>query len=211
MAVQRSVVVVVSLFFMVAACAAQLPTGCPPVDDKNANATVLRNPFDCSTFYICSHGTPKLFNCSGDLVFNDKLKVCDYPDRADCVPLQPTAEPAPAEVVTTKVVVTKIVKEIFKPEDVSVASAAVNNEVTEVEVQPTTARPAVVDADVSVDDVLSKPAGAVDGSQPAVVNADVDALDVNSAVEPVANSADDAADSGLLGHVADADVDLGVL
>ncbi|KAI9563420.1 hypothetical protein GHT06_010883 [Daphnia sinensis] len=36
------------------------------------------NPADCTTFYMCSNGTPYLFNCPGGLVFNPQLQNCDY-------------------------------------------------------------------------------------------------------------------------------------
>lgn len=36
------------------------------------------NPADCTTFYMCSNGTPYLFNCPSGLVFNLQLQNCDY-------------------------------------------------------------------------------------------------------------------------------------
>lgn len=62
--------------------------GCPPVDDVNDAATILPNPFNCSTFYICAQGTPLLFVCPGHLQYNYELQVCDYPERANCFELQ---------------------------------------------------------------------------------------------------------------------------
>lgn len=67
--------------------------GCPPVDDVHDEATILPNPFNCSTFYICAQGTPLLFVCPGHLQFNYELQVCDYPERANCFELQQYPEP----------------------------------------------------------------------------------------------------------------------
>ncbi|KAL1477502.1 hypothetical protein MTO96_035689 [Rhipicephalus appendiculatus] len=93
---------------------------CPIVDDKGVNATLLPNVYDCSTFYICSQGVPELIECPGDLQFNRKLNVCDHPWRAACVALPlpvpelPTTE---APLATEKVVITKTVKEVYRPVD----------------------------------------------------------------------------------------------
>lgn len=67
--------------------------GCPPVDDVHDAVTILPNPFNCSTFYICAQGTPLLFVCPGNLQFNYELQVCDYPERANCFELQQYPEP----------------------------------------------------------------------------------------------------------------------
>ncbi|KAL1482301.1 hypothetical protein MTO96_033885 [Rhipicephalus appendiculatus] len=67
--------------------------GCPPVDDVHDAATILPNPYNCSTFYICAQGTPLLFRCPGHLQFNYELEVCDYPERANCFELQQYPEP----------------------------------------------------------------------------------------------------------------------
>ncbi|KAL1482298.1 hypothetical protein MTO96_033882, partial [Rhipicephalus appendiculatus] len=52
---------------------------CPPVDHRNANATLIANPLNCSTFFMCQQGIPVLMECPQKLHFNDVLKVCDYP------------------------------------------------------------------------------------------------------------------------------------
>ncbi|XP_075549860.1 uncharacterized protein LOC142583321 [Dermacentor variabilis] len=67
--------------------------GCPPVDDVHDTVTILPNPFNCSTFYICAQGTPLLFLCPGILQFNYELQVCDYPEQANCFELQQYPEP----------------------------------------------------------------------------------------------------------------------
>lgn len=39
---------------VVAVCNGQVLPVCPLVDHRDANATLFANPFNCSTFYICS-------------------------------------------------------------------------------------------------------------------------------------------------------------
>ncbi|XP_075741907.1 peritrophin-1-like, partial [Rhipicephalus microplus] len=66
---------------------------CPPVDDRNDDATLFANPLNCSTFFLCQQGIPVLMECPDNLHFNDDLKVCDYPVRANCVQRLPTFPP----------------------------------------------------------------------------------------------------------------------
>nr|XP_037279438.1 peritrophin-1-like [Rhipicephalus microplus]XP_037279439.1 peritrophin-1-like [Rhipicephalus microplus] len=91
---------------------------CPSMDDKETDATLLPNPYNCSTFYLCSQGAPQLIECPHALKFNNNLNVCDFPWRAACVEL-PIPEPAlpttEAPLATERVVITKIVTEIFRP------------------------------------------------------------------------------------------------
>lgn len=42
------------------------------------------DPTNCSQFFHCSHGTAMITACPGDLIYNSKLKVCDYPRRTPC-------------------------------------------------------------------------------------------------------------------------------
>uniref|UniRef100_A0A224YC89 Chitin-binding protein n=1 Tax=Rhipicephalus zambeziensis TaxID=60191 RepID=A0A224YC89_9ACAR len=90
--VRSAVLVAISLAFC-PTTNGQYFLGCPPVDDVNDAATILPNPFNCSTFYICAQGTPLLFLCPGHLQFNYELEVCDYPERANCFELQQYPEP----------------------------------------------------------------------------------------------------------------------
>ncbi|KAH7951696.1 peritrophin-1 [Rhipicephalus sanguineus] len=104
----------------VSAVAAQELVDCPAVDDKGANATLLPNLYNCSTFYLCAQGVPTLMECPSGLQFNRKLNVCDHPWYAACfelplpVPELPTTE---APLATEKVVITKTVKEVYRPVD----------------------------------------------------------------------------------------------
>uniref|UniRef100_A0A224Y5A1 Chitin-binding protein n=1 Tax=Rhipicephalus zambeziensis TaxID=60191 RepID=A0A224Y5A1_9ACAR len=122
---QPKVTVTVVAAFVLAVAAVSVVSAeelvvCPLVDDKGDNATLLPNVYDCSTFYICSQGVPELIECPGDLQFSRKLNVCDYPWRAACVALPlpvpelPTTE---APLATEKVVITKTVKEVYRPVD----------------------------------------------------------------------------------------------
>ncbi|XP_054005238.1 peritrophin-1-like, partial [Hylaeus anthracinus] len=70
---------------------------CPPENEELV--TLIPNPLDCTTFYICNGGTPYLMKCSPGLLFNPVEKVCDWPAHAGCKPhsetttLPPTSEP----------------------------------------------------------------------------------------------------------------------
>ncbi|XP_065285714.1 uncharacterized protein [Dermacentor albipictus] len=109
---------------------AQKSEDCPVVDDKGANATYLPNPYNCTTYYVCSQGIPILKACNHNLRFNRALNVCDHAWNTPCIelplpaPKDPSAEapvvtePVLAEpTVTKKVIITKTVKEIYKPVD----------------------------------------------------------------------------------------------
>lgn len=106
---------------IVAVCNCKALEECPPVDDRDANATLLANVYNCSTFYICRQGTPLKFECPADLHFNDRLKVCDYRLNASCVPLT-TQEPP--ELVATDIAVTDL--DVSESASISVATANVD-------------------------------------------------------------------------------------
>lgn len=58
----------------------QLPVGeCPPVDGEFP--TFLENLNDKKIYYECRSGEPKQMVCPGDLEFNPKKKVCDWPRK----------------------------------------------------------------------------------------------------------------------------------
>ncbi|KAI4495400.1 hypothetical protein M0802_008790 [Mischocyttarus mexicanus] len=58
---------------------------CPDVDGENA--TLLKDPYHCESYYVCLEGEPILMHCPPGLHFNDNLKTCDYPRKAKCKPL----------------------------------------------------------------------------------------------------------------------------
>jgi hypothetical protein len=63
-----------------------LPAGsCPSLDPLNYTV-LLQNPTNCSKFFSCSNGVPIELYCPAGLHFNDKLKVCDWPQNVNCVP-----------------------------------------------------------------------------------------------------------------------------
>uniref|UniRef100_A0A131YH32 Chitin-binding protein n=1 Tax=Rhipicephalus appendiculatus TaxID=34631 RepID=A0A131YH32_RHIAP len=93
---------------------------CPIVDDVGANATLLPNLYNCSTFYMCCQGVRKLMECPDGLQFNRLLQVCDHPYNALCVELPPPEPVLPTTetpVATERVVITKTVKEVYRPVD----------------------------------------------------------------------------------------------
>lgn len=57
--------------------------GCPAVDGPVD--VLLPNPADCSTFFKCFRGKPVLHKCQPGLLWNDKMKYCDYPENVECV------------------------------------------------------------------------------------------------------------------------------
>uniref|UniRef100_A0A6G5A7X1 Putative mucin-like protein n=1 Tax=Rhipicephalus microplus TaxID=6941 RepID=A0A6G5A7X1_RHIMP len=122
---QAKVMAPVFVAFVVAMAAVSVVSSqelvvCPVVDDESVNATILPNLYNCSTFYMCSQGVPELMECPSGLQFNRILNVCDHPWRAACValplpePVLPTTE---APLATEKVVITKTVKEVYRPVD----------------------------------------------------------------------------------------------
>lgn len=49
----------------------------------------IRNPFDCTSFYICVADlngglVPKLFQCPMTLYWDQERKSCNYPDQVQC-------------------------------------------------------------------------------------------------------------------------------
>lgn len=55
---------------------------CP--HDMSNYATLIANPIDCQTYFSCTKGVPILMFCPAGLHFNDRLDVCDWPDKAGC-------------------------------------------------------------------------------------------------------------------------------
>ncbi|XP_044009104.1 peritrophin-1-like [Aphidius gifuensis] len=53
-------------------------------DNNNDKAILLANPKDCSTYYICVGLNPILMKCPDGLEFSSVLKVCDWPQSAEC-------------------------------------------------------------------------------------------------------------------------------
>ncbi|KAG8229162.1 hypothetical protein J437_LFUL009232 [Ladona fulva] len=81
-----------------------------PVPEKE-NATLLPNPDDCTSYCACVWGNPEWMPCPDGLHFNPTLHVCDYPSRAGCEGVAPTAKPTtvtptPTENITAPAVST---------------------------------------------------------------------------------------------------------
>ncbi|XP_063217689.1 chitin-binding domain protein cbd-1-like [Bacillus rossius redtenbacheri] len=74
---------------------------CPLEEAEDSLVTILKNPSDCSKFYKCDHGLPVEKSCPKGLLFNDKLKVCDYPQNVDCSEVSTVAPAASTEPPTT--------------------------------------------------------------------------------------------------------------
>jgi len=63
-----------------------LPPGSCPLTDPLEYTVLIKHPTDCSSFFSCSNGVPIEEHCPAGLHFNDRLKVCDWPGNAKCVP-----------------------------------------------------------------------------------------------------------------------------
>jgi len=57
---------------------------CPAIVDCTVHGELLPNPEDCSSYCHCDWGVAKWRPCSSGLHFNNKLKVCDWPQNANC-------------------------------------------------------------------------------------------------------------------------------
>ncbi|KZC13123.1 hypothetical protein WN55_05546 [Dufourea novaeangliae] len=82
--------------------AASPSVACPPKNEEKV--TLLPNPDNCKTFYLCNEGVPILLECPVGLGFNPKLKVCDYLENINCevvLTSSPPTAPTPATTSTT--------------------------------------------------------------------------------------------------------------
>lgn len=43
------------------------------------------NPTDCTTFYTCVDGEATLQNCAPGLLFDKKLKMCNFANQVKCI------------------------------------------------------------------------------------------------------------------------------
>ncbi|GAB0098654.1 uncharacterized protein DMENIID0001_144230 [Sergentomyia squamirostris] len=59
---------------------------CPVFDDPH-NSVYLPDNNDCSIYYLCHNGVPRRFDCDEGLQWNSRNQTCDFPDRANCSPL----------------------------------------------------------------------------------------------------------------------------
>ncbi|XP_074100395.1 peritrophin-1-like [Cotesia typhae] len=60
------------------------PVDCDAQPDNEDEAILLPNPVNCESYYVCVGLDPILMPCPDGLHFNPKLKVCDWPDVANC-------------------------------------------------------------------------------------------------------------------------------
>jgi len=57
---------------------------CPTGDNPTREAVFLANPWDCSSYYECSNGSPYLMHCPAGLFFDIELTTCNYEDQVRC-------------------------------------------------------------------------------------------------------------------------------
>lgn len=48
------------------------------------NGVQLANTLDCAAYFVCNHGLPEIFRCSGILLYDDKVHVCNWPENVAC-------------------------------------------------------------------------------------------------------------------------------
>jgi len=92
--------IAIGLFFYVSESVANICSG-------RWNGDQLKNPSDCSSFYVCSYGEPKLFKCLDNLLYDPVKRVCNWAHMVDCgaigteghIPVLPNPpyEPQPEE------------------------------------------------------------------------------------------------------------------
>lgn len=67
----------------------------PAPNCQGRNGQMLRNPYDCTSFYFCEHNAALLFYCDAGLFFDTKINNCNWKDnvvcRIDVVPTDPDA------------------------------------------------------------------------------------------------------------------------
>ncbi|KAK2586199.1 hypothetical protein KPH14_001463 [Odynerus spinipes] len=64
---------------------------CPDDEDPDF-VTLIKNPYNCSTYFVCQGGDPIPMTCPKGLHFNDAIKICDWPNSAKCKPIAPPSE-----------------------------------------------------------------------------------------------------------------------
>lgn len=69
---------------------------CPPLNDSDPVQTVLPNPEDCSSCYVCNSGKAILMPCPSGLHFNAQLGVCDWPESQYELGIQGKSPPIPS-------------------------------------------------------------------------------------------------------------------
>ncbi|XP_078049133.1 peritrophin-1-like [Augochlora pura] len=86
----------VSILVAVAVVEVTVAAKCPP--QNGPDVTLLPNPKDCKTYFLCQSGHPFLMQCPEGLYFNPDLRVCDWTIREEkdnCLINLPTTSPAP--------------------------------------------------------------------------------------------------------------------
>ena len=52
---------------------------CPPTHSWR-----VPDPYDCSVYHDCYHGTDLVSHCSGQLIYNPEKQLCDYAANFQC-------------------------------------------------------------------------------------------------------------------------------
>lgn len=48
------------------------------------NGIQLPSTLDCAAYFVCDHGLPELMRCSDNLLYDEKLNVCNWAENVAC-------------------------------------------------------------------------------------------------------------------------------
>lgn len=52
------------------------------------NGLQLPSTLDCAVYFVCDHGLPEMMRCSDNLLYDEKLNVCNWAENVACGQLQ---------------------------------------------------------------------------------------------------------------------------
>lgn len=52
------------------------------------NGAQLPSTLDCAVYFVCDHGMPEEMRCSDNLLYDEKLNVCNWAENVPCGQLQ---------------------------------------------------------------------------------------------------------------------------
>ncbi|XP_017761872.1 PREDICTED: peritrophin-1-like [Eufriesea mexicana] len=89
----KSAFAIVLATIFVVFVSAHPPPKCP--EENGEDVVLLPNPHNCSTYYSCNGGIPFLMQCNEGLLYNEDLRVCDYPENVKCAASPSSPHPQP--------------------------------------------------------------------------------------------------------------------
>lgn len=80
----RTVNILETILAMFIAIGQIVASNAPNICSGLAPNTFVRNTQNCSTYFECSNGEPKLVKCPGQQLFNSNKRECDAPHNVNC-------------------------------------------------------------------------------------------------------------------------------